>query len=140
MNHHEDDVPKWQVIAVTTTVFIACAAVGFGLFLVTRAHAFDSGQYEGVDPQIRSWFESVKSRNGVPCCSMADGHQTDFKVDGGGIYFVPIESEWVRVPPEAVITSQGNPNDRAIVWYVTQGQSSGKPHFFIRCFVPVGGV
>lgn len=138
---NDQDVSPWKLAAVILSVFTLCAAAGFGLLMLTRmAHAIDNGQYEGVDPQIRSWFEGVKSKNGVPCCSMADGHQTDFKVDGGGIYFVPIADEWVRVPPEAVITSQGNPNDRAIVWYVTQGQSSGKPHFFIRCFVPVGGV
>jgi hypothetical protein len=106
------------------------------------ASAFDNGQYENIDPNIRSWFRGVKSHNGVPCCSMADGHPTDFKVDEGGHYFVPIsgipngpDPVWIVVPPEAVITSQGNPNDTAIVWYVRQ-----ETGIFIRCFVPVGGV
>jgi hypothetical protein len=48
---------------------------------------------------------------------------------------VPIEGEWHLVPPEAVITSQGNPNDTAIVWYVKQGTG-----WFVRCFVPISGV
>lgn len=96
---------------------------------------FDSGQYEGVDPNIRSWFKSVKSKNGVPCCDMSDGHKTDFKTDDRGHYFVPIEGEWYIVPPEAVITSQGNPNDTAIVWYVKQ-----RDGIYVRCFVPTSGV
>lgn len=100
------------------------------------ALAFDSGQYEGVDSDIRAWFKSVRSPHGVPCCDMSDGHKTEFKTDDKGHYFVPIYGEWHLVPPEAVITSQGNPNDTAIVWYVRQGPDS----VYIRCFVPTSGV
>lgn len=128
---------------LTGAIYAAIAFVAWLSVMWFPARAFDNGQYEGVDPQIRSWFNGVKSKNGVPCCSMADGHRTDFKVDERGIYFVPIENEWIRVPPEAVITSQGNPNDAAIVWYVKQGAAplSGlKDTYYVRCFVPVGGV
>jgi hypothetical protein len=125
---------------LTGAIIAAVTLVSWLSVIWFPAHAIDNGQWEGVDPQIRSWFNSVKSKNGVPCCSMADGHPTDFKVDEVGIYFVPIEGEWTRVPPEAVITSQGNPNDTAIVWWVRQGQSNGQPHYHVRCFVPVGGV
>lgn len=137
---------KKNVIKETFIISMIVAVIMFVMWLsvlIWPARAFDNGQYEGVDPQIRSWFEGVKSKNGVPCCSMADGHRTDFKVDESGVYFVPIANEWVRVPPEAVITSQGNPNDAAIVWYVKQGAAplSGKSDtYHVRCFVPVGGV
>jgi hypothetical protein len=105
------------------------------VMLPCYAQAMDNGQYEGVDPATRSWFKSVRSPNGVPCCDIADGHKTEFKTDAQGHYFVPIEGEWHLVPPEAVITSQGNPNDTAIVWYVKQGTG-----WFVRCFVPTSGV
>lgn len=135
MNH--DRALFWMV---TMLLIAGIAFLAFVSVLIWPAHAIDTGQYEGVDPATRSWFKSVKSKSGVPCCDMSDGHPTDFKVDEGGIYFVPIAGEWTRVPPEAVITSQGNPNDTAIVWYVAQGQSNGMPHYHVRCFVPIGGV
>lgn len=136
----------WLTMAIISVI----ALLMWLSVVIWPAHAFDSGQYEGVDPQLRSWFKGVKSKNGVPCCDMADGHQTDFKVDEAGHYFVPIAEVqdglnpvWMRVPDNAVITSQGNPNDRAVVWYVRQGPPpipGGPPNVFIRCFVPVGGV
>jgi hypothetical protein len=77
----------------------------------------------------------------VPCCDIADGHRTSFRADASGHYWVPINTEdsadpWVLVPPEAVVTDAGNPTDSAIVWFVPQG----KGNFYIRCFVPAGGV
>lgn len=136
----------WLTMAIVSVI----ALLMWLSVLIWPAGAVDNGQYEGVDPQIRSWFNGVKSKQGVPCCSMADGHRTDFKVDAWGHYFVPIADVpsgpnpvWILVPPEAVITSQGNPNDAAIVWYVRQEPpplSGAQPTIHIRCFVPVGGV
>lgn len=136
----EDDVPKWQVISVTLVVFLVCAAVGFGLFLVTRAHAREvyAGQFDDVDPATRGWFKGVKAKNGVPCCDIADGHLTDYKVDSAGRYFVPIHEmndEWIPVPPAAVVLDAGNPYEKAVVWYIKNGTE-----YYIRCFVPTGGV
>jgi hypothetical protein len=115
-----------------------CAALG-----VVMAREQYAGQFDGLDPATRSWFKSVRSPHGVPCCDIADGHLTDFKVDEGGHYFVPIsgipngpDPTWVLVPPEAVILNVGNPYDKAVVWYVINGPES----IYIRCFVPTGGV
>ena len=120
---------------------ILCA-LAISVLVPITVQAFDNGQYENVDPNIRSWFKGVRSPHSVPCCDIADGHPTDYKTDEGGHYFVPIlgipngpDPAWILVPPEAVITSQGNPNDTAIVWYVRQ---QGGIH--IRCFVPTSGV
>jgi hypothetical protein len=112
-----------------------------GLFIASlaavpiAAQAFDNGQYEGVDPNVRSWFKSVRSPHGVPCCDIADGHRTSYDMRPDG-YYVPIEGQWRPVPPEAIVYNAGNPVGEAVVWYVRQGPDS----VYIRCFVPGGGV
>ena len=60
--------------------------------------------------------ERLRSPDGVPCCSYADGHRTGYDMRQGQ-YWVPIEGEWYPVPPEAVIKT-ANPVGEAIVWYV----------------------
>ena len=49
-------------------------------------------------------------------------------------YWVPINGEWVMVPPETVLKETNNPTGDAIVWYTMY---DNKP--YIRCFVPGGG-
>ena len=100
------------------------------------AVAFDNGQYGDVPANIRSWFKSVRSPQGVPCCDVADGHRTDYEMRTDG-YWVPISGEMRHVPAEAVVHNAGNPVGEAIVWYVQQG---GAGSLYIRCFVPGGGV
>lgn len=99
------------------------------------AYSFDNGQFGDVPDHIRSWFKSVRSPHGVPCCDEADGHRTTWRATAAGTYEVPLEGEWIPVPPEAVIHNAGNPVGEAVVWYV-------KPQgtIFVRCFVPAGGV
>lgn len=110
-------------------------------FAIVAAHAEDRGQFGDVDPATRAWFKSVKAPSGVPCCDIADGHKVQFKTDSQGNYFVPIntadvDDPWVPVPPGSVVYDAGNPYEEAIVWYVMQGPGV----YYIRCFVPVGGV
>ena len=99
------------------------------------AAAFDNGQYKDVPDNIRNWFKSVRSPHGVPCCDIADGHRTEYDMRSDG-YWVPIEGKWQQVPPESIVYNAGNPVGEAIVWYVRQGTST----YYIRCFVPGGGV
>ena len=101
--------------------------------LSTAALAHDNGQFGNVPPEIRAWFKSVKSHAGVPCCDIADGHRTDYDMRESK-YWVPINGEWMMVPPEAVVEDSGNPTGDAVVWY---SESSGS--VYIRCFVPGGG-
>jgi hypothetical protein len=107
------------------------------LSLPCAALAFNNGQYDEVPDNVRSWFKSVRSPHGVPCCDIADGHRTTWdKHPGDERYWVPIEGEWRPVPAEAVVHNAGNPVGEAVVWYVRQGGNT----FYIRCFVPGGGV
>jgi hypothetical protein len=99
------------------------------------ASAFDNGQYNDVPDNVRSWFKSVRSPHGVPCCDIADGHRTDYDIRPDG-YWIPIAGEMRHVPPEAIVYNAGNPVGEAVVWYVRQGANN----YYIRCFVPGGGV
>jgi hypothetical protein len=103
--------------------------------LPCAAMAFDNGQYTDVPDNVRSWFKSVRSPHGVPCCDIADGHRTAYDMRADNHYWVPIEGEWRQVPPEAIVYNAGNPVGEAVVWYVRQGDDT----FYIRCFVPGGG-
>jgi hypothetical protein len=120
---------RWETIALW-------AAGLFGLSLIILAVALQiafattrfAGEYDNVPDNIRSWFKSVRSPNGIPCCDIADGHRTTWRAvpeteDDSG-YEVPIGDE------------AGNPVGEAIVWYTQQGPAV----WYIRCFVPDGGV
>lgn len=105
-------------------LFISCVG------LASTCHAVDRGQFENVPEHIRSWFKSVRSPTGVPCCDIADGHRTEYDVRRGA-YWVPIEGEWMQVPEQAIVRNGGNPVGEAVVWYV---RHSG--NISITCFVP----
>ena len=40
------------------------------------AAAMDRGQFKNVPPEIREWFENMRSPEGIMCCSYADGQRT----------------------------------------------------------------
>lgn len=118
---------KIKTNSATFAGLALCALVA----ATSQMQAFDNGQYEGIDPKTRAWFESVRSPHGVPCCSMADGHHTDYDARPDNHYWVPIEGEWRQVPTEAIVNNAGNPTGDAIVWYVKQDGVT----IYIRCFV-----
>lgn len=96
----------------------------------TTTYAVDRGQFENVPDNVRSWFRSVRSPAGVPCCDISDGHRTEYDVRSGA-YWVPIDGEWMQVPDKAIIRDGGNPVGEAVVWYVKHGGN-----IIISCFVP----
>jgi hypothetical protein len=113
-------------------------------FSATAAIAMDRGQFANVPPEVRQWFEHLRSPAGMLCCSYADGHRTGYDMRQDQ-YWVPIEGEWYPVPPEAVIKT-ANPVGEAIVWYQSVSTSeynmviSTDPKYRIICFVPTDGV
>lgn len=116
--------------ATKSTIFRVVLAV---LAIGTPALARDNGQFADVSPSVRAWFKSVKSQHGVPCCDIADGHRTDYDMRKDQ-YWVPINGNWMPVPPDAVLDTVGNPVGDAVVWYSIYGE-----HVVIRCFVPGSG-
>ena len=93
--------------------------------------ARDRGQYANSNPELKAWFDSLKSGKG-PCCSDADGtalSDVDWESHEGH-YRVRIEGEWIDVPEEAVIT-EPNRIGRTMVWPIR-----GYIGVTIRCFMP----
>ena len=93
--------------------------------------ARDNGQYAGTSPELKSWFDSLRSGKG-PCCSDADGSAVS-DVDwesSSGHYKVRLNGVWFDVPDEAVLTGP-NRVGRTMVWPVT-----GTAGTSIRCFLP----
>jgi hypothetical protein len=94
-------------------------------------HARDRGQHANANPELKAWFEGLKSGKG-PCCSDADGtavSDVDWQSHGGH-YRVRLDGDWVDVPDEAVIT-EPNRIGRTMVWPLR-----GYLGLTIRCFMP----
>jgi hypothetical protein len=114
---------------------IGCAAVAVAL-VSSLGHARDRGQYANSSPELKAWFDSLRSGKG-PCCSDADGSaisDADWESKNGH-YRVRIpnntgEMEWIEVPDEAVIT-EPNRIGRTMVWPIR-----GYLGMTIRCFMP----
>ncbi len=110
--------------------------IGFAVLLLGLAsqfgHARDRGQFANSAPELKAWFEGLKSGKG-PCCSDADGtavSDVDWE-SGNGHYRVRIDGEWVDVPDNAVIT-EPNRVGRTMVWPIRDGVGG----VYIRCFMP----
>ena len=108
--------------------------VGATSLLLLLSHAVtarDSGQYAVTSPDLKAWFDSLRSGKG-PCCSDADGSAVS-DVDwesSSGHYRVRLEGKWLDVPDEAVITGP-NRVGRTMVWPMR-----GDTGPVIRCFMP----
>jgi hypothetical protein len=102
------------------------------IVLVSILLVADNGRYAQVSPEIKEWFNTLRSQKGV-CCSIADGFSVDDPEWGhtSSGYWVRVNSEWVDVPEDAVV-SGGNRIGRAIVWPIIT--KDGK--ITIRCFLP----
>jgi hypothetical protein len=107
---------------------------GAAVLMAAASHlvqARDRGQFANSNPEMKAWFDSLKSGKG-PCCSDADGtalSDVDWESHGGH-YRVRIEGDWVDVPEEAVIT-EPNRIGRTMVWPIR-----GYLGVTIRCFMP----
>jgi hypothetical protein len=116
-------------------VRVSCAVLSVAL-VSSLGHARDRGQYANSSPELKAWFDSLRSGKG-PCCSDADGtaiSDADWESKNGH-YRVRIpnntgEMEWIDVPDEAVIT-EPNRIGRTMVWPIR-----GYLGMTIRCFMP----
>lgn len=130
--YFEQHPERWLYAVIVAALVVA------GMIIARAAHGHwenVSAEWPNLSDAQKSWFKSVRSPHGIPCCDIADGHRTDYEIRPDG-YWVPIAEKLRHVPPEAIVHNAGNPVGEAIVWYVQQGQDT----YYIRCFVPGGGV
>src|SRR5713101_1721451 len=124
-NFETHDARRWR-----PPLRITCAALLMALASPT-GHARDRGQFGNSTPEMRAWFEGLRSGKG-PCCSDADGSavsDVDWETHDGH-YRVRLDGEWIDVPDEAVIT-EPNRVGRTMVWPIR-----GYLGVTIRCFMP----
>ncbi len=90
----------------------------------------DDGRY--TNSPLHSWFDSLKSGNGL-CCSFADGvtiEDVNWDIKDGH-YRVYLESKWIDVPDKAVVKDP-NRFGPAVVWPMLYNNIV----IGIRCFMP----
>ena len=112
---------------------ICCATLSLPFFPgLSLARDLD-GKY--ANSPLKRWFDSLGSRRGL-CCSAADGQSVE-DVDWDtkdGKYRVRLDSQWIEVPPDALVTAP-NKFGLAVVW--PYKDSEGRTQ--IRCFIPGAG-
>jgi hypothetical protein len=99
------------------------------------SEARDYGQYKNAPPETKSWIESLRDANGVPCCATADGYRPE-EVEwdmAGNSYRVKVDNTWIVMPDSAVIKGP-NQIGYAIVWLYGSLDYDG--HRIVRCFLP----
>ncbi len=100
---------------------------------VGTAIARDNGQYGNSPEHIRKWFNEQVTPDGSPCCSVADGLETQEDIRNGE-YWATIKGRWYPVPPSRVI-HKGNAVGHAVVWYIDTDFGPA-----IMCFIPGPGL
>jgi hypothetical protein len=81
---------------------------------------------------LKSWFESLHSKGGSPCCADADGTaiaDADWDTRNGR-YRMRLMGEWIDVPGDTVIT-EPNRGGRIMVCRMTV-----RGHAVTRCIMP----
>src|SRR5882757_4217370 len=109
---HDDNDNKRKDRKRRTSAGIFNVSMTVGLATLLSApwlhlgHARDDGRYANSNPELKAWFDSLKSGKG-PCCSDADGtalSDVDWE-SSSGHYRVRLEGQWIDVPDDAVITT-----------------------------------
>jgi hypothetical protein len=92
---------------------------------------------------FQPWFDSLRNKGGLYCCSRADGHpldesEWDMKENS---YRVFLQGEWTVVPDDALILGP-NKFGKAMIWIWPQEVAAwGGPLVNpIMCFIPGSGV
>ena len=118
---------KFSVAASLAYLGIICCAALSLLFFPGLAFARDpDGKYE--NSPLKRWFDSLASRIGF-CCSFADGQSVE-----DGKYRVRLDSQWIEVPPDALVTAP-NKFGLAVIWPYQDYEGRTQ----IRCFIPGAG-
>lgn len=139
MSTKRTDLPtwiRWHEGDIILGIFFLIVFIGF-------AFARDGGDYAGVEPNIRNWFQSLMQPDNpyMSCCGEADAFEADtFTQNSDGQYIAVItngkgilpEGTKITIPNEKIKWDKGNPTGHGIVFIGNQGQ--------VYCYVTPGGV
>jgi len=99
--------------------------------LMAPAAARDDGRY--AQSPLKPWFDSLRDKNGIGCCSDADGIKLDdpeWRCERADRCFVRLDGAWREVPPDAILETS-NIVGYAMVWRIPDGRGGT----IIRCFL-----
>jgi membrane protein implicated in regulation of membrane protease activity len=131
-NRYRPLTSQWVRLLLALLAVLLFAAIGVR---IVQARDLD-GRYAQSNPEMKAWFEGLKSGKG-PCCSDADGtalSDVDWETHEGH-YRVRIEGQWWDVPEEAVI-KEPNRIGRTMVWPIYNRGLAQQLTVDIRCFMP----
>lgn len=103
------------------------------LLLIGVAHAAPP---ENADPALAPWFQSLHSRTGISCCSIADCRNLPTYTTGTG-YEVLYQGQMVPIPPEAVSDRTDNPTGSPVTCVYPDVLTNGRT--VILCFFRAPG-
>lgn len=115
---------------------LMAVSVGLALLfamLVSVVIARDNGQWAQATPEQREFFDGLRNKNGMQCCSNSDGFDATWEVRGDK-YWVMIEGEWREVPPKALL-DVSNKYGVAKVWYTRKWVDGVLKFAEISCFL-----
>jgi hypothetical protein len=127
------------VIARITTFFLFILAfMAISMFVYANAATLYPGQYNNVDPKIQQWYNNLRNKQGLLCCSIADCHDAEMSYKDGKYYALLEDGTRLEIPTEVIVDDMyeaSNPTGHAVVCYSTWNDANFKPIYIIRCFV-----
>jgi hypothetical protein len=122
-------LPKRMVSdAVAITSFAACQT---SIGLIAALAAGTALAHDHSHPVNDAWLKEQRNADDQVCCNGEDVlSANDIEWDASGKYRVKIGSEWLDVPPWALVRGP-NRMGRMLVWL---GFVEGEP--YVRCFMP----
>lgn len=131
------------------TAAIICAAAMLFLLFPGLVMARDNGQWEGSDPAIRAWYQSLMQPDNpnMSCCGESDAYWADkVEVQGDKVYaiitddrpdeplgrkHVPVGTK-ILVPSHKITWRRGNPTGHIVIFL--------RYDLEVYCYVQNGGV
>lgn len=109
------------------------------LYLVctTSGYAQD-GQLGIGHEKFHPWYNTLKDRHGTSCCNDRDCRPTHSRMKEGSLE-VQVDGEWMKVPPETILTNKNPPDLGDHVCAIQRNFmfNGGSP---IRCVILGSGV
>ncbi len=132
-----------------TRLILLCVLTLAFLFSLRQVHARDLGQWEDLDPELRSWYQALRQPDNpqVSCCGESDAYWCDeIWAEGEHNYCkitdtrddVPLRRPHrdvgtvFQIPPHKYQGRYGNPTGHSIIFLSYAGD--------VYCFVMQGGV